>query len=171
LVFENTENQLFVEASSSSHPVVDKGDPTSHQIEQVCELSDAVWAIERLQIDIPLEVHSKRWAREYSQSIDEAIDRGRAIAEQRFFEIGRGSITEDSEQRAERSEEGLNAYLTVEERPPEETTHEAVIRQVSKELRRKAKGKQVHWKYIGNTSARRECYVLVINGREDHRIP
>jgi len=137
----------------------------------VCELSDAVCAIERLQIDMPLEVHSKRWAREYSQSIDEAIDRARALAEQRFSEIGWGCITEDSEQKAETSNEGLHAYLTVEDSPPEDTTHEAMIRQISKELRRKAKGKQVHWKHIGNTSALRECYVLVIDGREDHDIP
>jgi hypothetical protein len=52
IAFENTQHKLFVETSSSSNPIFDLDDLTSHQIEQVCELSDAICAIERLQIDM-----------------------------------------------------------------------------------------------------------------------
>ena len=85
--------------------------------------------------------------------------------------MSRGSITEDSDQRAERTGKGLHAYLTIEEQPSKGTTHEEMIGQISRELRRRAGGKQVHWKYIGNTRVGRECYVLVIDGKEEHRVP
>jgi len=170
IVFENIQDRLFVESSSSFIPISGIGDATSHQIVEVCELSDAICAIERLRIDIPLEVHSKTWKREYSQSIDEAIDKGSALAE-RLLSRMRGSSIEFGEENSGQTERGLRAYLTLEHGPADESTHEGMIRQLSNELRNKADGKKVRWEYIGNTPAGRERHLLVIEGKEEHHIP
>ena len=171
IVFENTQNRLFVETLFSSKPIFDVDDTAPHQIEEMCELSDAMCAIESLQIDMPLEAHSKTSKREYGQSIDEAIDKGRAFAEQMLSELDEGGFIEYGEQKAEKSERRLQAYITVEEGLAEETTQEGMIRRLAKELRKKTGGKEVRWERIRNTSAGRECHVLVIDEKQEHRVP
>lgn len=171
VVFEETQTRRFIQRSSNSYPTYDNEESGTREMEEIDSLSDAISAIESLTIDLPLEMGRNCWETEGRSTIDAAIAKGQAEAEEIFSRVSSESINEQGIGMEENGRGRLGAYMTVEYWPEEEVRLDEWARRLSKELRRKAGGKEVRWRRIGQTADGRDCHILVIDGIEEHCVP
>jgi hypothetical protein len=117
------------------------------------------------------ETYSGRWNQQGAETIDDAINKYQVFCAELRARISASSFGEPVSVPTEKEQRKLRAYLTVKEEPAKEVQYEEEIRQLSRELRRKAGSKNVQWEPFGLTPAGRECQILVFNGKEVRQVP
>jgi hypothetical protein len=160
IVVEETEPHRFLVITSSNRVYEDSLNPHILSVQDIQPLEDAFRAVVSPDGST---IGREIWENFGSDTIDHSIDRIKALFGGRLFsELQHDTSPTDVQRKGK-----ISARISVKTTPIKEVSKEkrplrGKIKDLFRELRRKAQVQQAYWKELDSTPAGRECHLLVI---------